>query len=282
VKLDILDFSVYGNEADRESDRLLKAAAEARGHETRIVPISRGAAIPGCGQRVWLRYDLRSHVDLMHIIRLAEDLEKDSHSVFPGARPIVASEDKWETFVALNAGGIPVVETHRLDTEHLRGPKVVLKPRVGWGGTGIKVVDNPDGPLPRLSYGPAHYVWQPFIQHRQTWTVAIAGASTIAVLDKRPLGRDFRTNSAFGELATEVPGPPGAVSVALSALTATGLITGTVDIIEAGGELKALEVNSAPCLWYDDLPGLDLAGPMVECVVEWMDRENENPDLYTP
>lgn len=32
-----------------------------------------------------------------------------------------------------------------------------------------------------------------------------------------------------------------------------------------------LEVNSSPCMPYPDLPGVDLAAPMLRAVLDWME-----------
>lgn len=272
MKLDILDYTVYGNDADEESDSLLKAASEASGYETRIVPLAPDRAVPGLEKRVWARYDLRSRDDLARIVRVVKDLEANGHFVFPSACSILLSEDKWETHLALVSAGVPSVETYDLRVTPPRGRKVVLKPRVGWGGMGMKLLEDANGTFPLLPTGQAQYIWQPFIPHRATLTVVLAGESPVAVLEKRVASRDFRTNAGFGEEAMEARDPGGAVALAVRALRAIDLAAGGVDIIEEDGRLKVLEVNSAPCLWYDNLPGIDLAGSMLPCVMEWMGK----------
>jgi len=270
-KLDILDYSVYGNEADGMSDSLLKAASEASGYGTRIIPLAPDKALPHLEKRVWLRYDLRSGGDLARLVEVAESLETSGRLVFPQARSIMLAEDKWETHLALVGAGAPPVESHELHVTPPPGKRVVLKPRVGWGGMGMSLLEDGAGGFPVSPVGQGEYIWQPFIPHRHTWTIVLAGDSPIAVLEKRANSRDFRTNAGFGEEAVEVPDPGGAAAMAARALKAVGLAAGGVDMIGEGGRLRVLEVNSAPCLWYDNLPGLDLAGPMVRCVMEWME-----------
>jgi glutathione synthase/RimK-type ligase-like ATP-grasp enzyme len=271
MKLDILDYSEYGNEADTESDALLKAASEALGYRTRVITLAPDKTIPKPEKRVWLRYDLRSPGDLTWIINVAEDLAEKGHLLFPSARSILLSEDKWETHLALDEAGVPSVETYGLHMTHPWGARTILKPRVGWGGIGMRVLDD-DAALSFLPEGREHYIWQPFIPHRQTWTVALAGGHLVAILEKRATSNDFRTNAYFGEQAVEVCGPGAAAAIADLALRAVGLVAGAVDVIGVDGQLKVLEVNSAPCLWYDHLPTLDLAGSMLRCVMDWMDR----------
>ena len=262
---------MHGNEADAKSDALLKAASEMLGYRTRIVRLHPDKPVPRLEECIWLRYDLRCRRELAWIVSLAQDLEIKGHLVFPSARSILLSEDKWETHLALIHTGMPLIETHDLYATDPRGDRIVLKPRVGWGGTGMKLLENnAHAPLPLLERR-EEYIWQPFIPHRQTWTVVMAGKSLLTVIEKRATSNDFRTNAHFGEQAFEVEDPGRAADRAALALSAVGLVTGGVDLIEADGQLKVLEVNSAPCLWYDNLPALDMAGPMVRCVTDWMD-----------
>ncbi len=267
MDVDILDYSVYGNQAvDATSDEFLKSALVASGVTARIIPINRGEALSEIGKRVWLRYDLRSLDDLSWIAGLAQRLSGEGHSVFPSERSIRCCEDKWETYLALSEAGVPTIETCDLRATPPDGRRIVVKPRVGWGGMGMEVLERG-----RAAAGPGQgsHIWQPFIEHRQTWTVLLAGASLIAILEKRAGASDFRTNAQFGEEARLAGDPGGAVALAGAALSAAGLVAGGVDIIAQGEEMKVLEVNSAPCLWYDNLPGLDIAGFMVQSVIEW-------------
>jgi len=270
-KLDILDYSVYGNEADSMSDSLLRDASEASGYGTRIIPLAPDKALPHLEKRVWLRYDLRSRGDLARIVEVAESLETSGRLVFPPARSIMLAEDKWETHLALVAAGVPAVESHELHVPPPPGKRVVLKPRIGWGGMGMKLIEGGGGfPVPPLGQG--EYIWQPFIPHRRTWTLVLAGESPVAVLEKRANSRDFRTNAGFGEEAVEAPDPGGTVAIAARALEAVGLTAGGVDIIGEDGRLRVLEVNSAPCLWYDNLPALHIAGSILPRIMQWMEE----------
>ena len=101
----------------------------------------------------------------------------------------------------------------------------------------------------------------------------MAGESLIAILEKRARPDDFRTNAYFGRQAVEVCDPGAATDISARALKAVGLVAGAADVIDVDGQLRVLEVNSAPCLSYDHIPGLDLAGAMLRWVMEWMDKE---------
>jgi glutathione synthase/RimK-type ligase-like ATP-grasp enzyme len=277
MECDILDFSEYGNDADRRSDELLKKALEDYGARTRVVRITREGLVVSPAQRVWLRYDLRSFHDLFFVTGAAEALSAAGHLVFPSALSIRQSEDKWESYLALTAGAIPTVDTFPAADSGRRRGRAVVKPRVGWGGRGMRVVNGCDARESFLTADADNYVVQPFIDHGHTWTAAITGNGYEVLLEKRSKTTDFRTNSEFGEEAEFADDSGGLSELARRALDAFGLVTGTVDLMEVEGKIVVLEVNSAPCLWYDQLPGLDIAGPMARAVMEWFDGLERKP-----
>jgi ribosomal protein S6--L-glutamate ligase len=100
----------------------------------------------------------------------------------------------------------------------------------------------------------------------------VADAREIGTIEKRAGGDDFRTNEACGGSARPATAPGGGVELVVAALDAVGLVTGTADLLELDGGIAVLEVNSAPGLEYPSIPELDLAGPMVACVMRWMDE----------
>ncbi len=272
MECDILDFSEYGNEPDIKSDALLKAALEGLGAKVRVRRLTREGVTTALSKRVWLRYDLRSFRDLFFVINIARTLGEAGHLVFPAAQSIRRSEDKWESYLALGTHGVPTVETYPLGGIGACGPRAVIKPRVGWGGMGMRIV-TPEAPGSEPVPGDGRsYVWQPFVEHGHTWTAAIAGDREATLLQKRSRTGDFRTNSEFGEEAVLAGDPGGLSALAQRAVRAFGLVAGTADIMEVAGRMVVLEVNSAPCLWYDELPDLDLAGPMARAVMEWFER----------
>jgi glutathione synthase/RimK-type ligase-like ATP-grasp enzyme len=273
MECDILDFSEYGNEADRRSDALLKKALEGCGAKVRIIRLARHGIPTPLAKRVWLRYDLRSRADLAFVASAADALTKSGHLVFPGATSIWKSEDKWESYLVLKAAGIPAVDTFSREELARCRDRVVIKPRVGWGGMGIQVI-SPSA-LGRGSWPGADgdHVYQPFVDHSRTWTGVFRGTGSEVFLEKRAGTSDFRTNSRFGEEARLLDDSVRLALPAQRVLSAFGLVVGAVDLMEMEGKVVVLEVNSAPCLWYDEIPDLDLAGPMGRTVIDWFDRE---------
>ena len=270
MDIEILDYSVYGNSCDSDSDRLLAQALERAGLAVRVVALTRDAPVAPTAERLWLRYDLRSSAELRWIVEVAEELERTGHGAFPAARALLQSEDKWETHEALCGASVPTVPSFPVAEICDCGARAVIKPRAGWGGIGQRVVDDTARFDGLTGEDEEDFFCQPFVAHEQTWTVAAAAGRVLTCIEKRPGADDFRTNEHHGGTARWVPPPEGTPALTLAALEAVGLVTGTVDFLEREDRVEVLEVNSAPGLYYPAMPDLDLAGPMVEAVLGWM------------
>ena len=276
-RLDILDFSTYGNLIDRDSDARLESELTALGIGVHVYPIERGpSSPPRLARRVWLRYDLRCPDDLRFIADLALRLKEEGRRVFPNASAIIRAEDKWETYQTLRQAALPTVDSRLASEPAPDGGLTLLKPRVRWGGEGIRILAGPASGAIMPGESLADYICQPFIAHERTLTVAAAGGRAFAAIEKRRSGQDFRTDGDFGLPPRQVPVPPTAGRLACDALAAAGLVAGTVDLIESGGRLVILEVNSAPCLVYDSIPGLNLAKPMARSVIHELEETVED------
>ncbi len=270
MRLDILDYSAYGNAIDAESDACIAAAAAALGIAARIRSIRRGERLLDCAPWVWLRYDLRSPDDLRWICDAAGELARGGRAVFPSAAAILRAEDKRETHAALRAAGVPALECRPVAEIAACGRQAVVKPRVGWGGMGILRVDDTRSFRGPEGFAAEDHVCQTFVPHDRTWTVAATDEGEIAVLEKWRRADDFRTDGDFNREVRRAAPFGNVVAIARAALAAVGLVAGTVDCIEVEGRNAVLEVNSAPCLVYPEIAGLDLAGPMVRRVYAWV------------
>lgn len=268
VYLAILDYSVHGNAIDAESDRLLAEAATAAGWETVVQPIAPGGEVRPEAERVWLRYDLRSRLELSWVVRVAADLRRRGHRVFPSASAILLAEDKWETYHALHEAAVPTPRTVLALDLGRAGLPAIVKPRAGWGGQGNRVVRS-EQERESLELVPAEdYIGQGFIEHCRTWVVPVVqGRELPAIEARREPGRD-------GDVRV-LALPEGGMGLGAAAVAAVGLPAGTADLIESSDRLLVLEVNSAPRIPYPDLPEVDLATPMVRAVLEWMETSAE-------
>lgn len=268
VSLAILDYSVHGNAIDAESDRLLAAAAKAAGMETVVRPMMKGQEIRPDAERIWLRYDLRSRQELSWIVSVAADLGRRGHRVFPSASAILLAEDKWETYHALREAAVPTPRTVLALDWDRAGLPAIVKPRAGWGGQGNRVVRSEQERV-SLELLPAEdYIAQRFIEHCRTWIVPVVQGQELSAIEAR------REPQRDGNVCV-LPLPEGGTGLGAAAVAAVGLPAGTADLIESAEGLLVLEVNSAPRIPYPDLPGVDLATPLVRAVLEWMETSAE-------
>jgi glutathione synthase/RimK-type ligase-like ATP-grasp enzyme len=260
--LEILDYSVYGNAIDAESDRLLAAAAAAAGFRTVVRSIAPGEDVRPDAERVWLRYDLRSRRDLSWIVSVAHALHCASHRVFPAAVSILFAGDKWETYHALRAAGIPTPATRLVLDFSPHAYPAILKPRVAWGGMGHRVLREAADWAPCDVAEDA--IWQPFLPHNRMWILPLAGERVLPAIEER------REPERDGEVRV-FPPPAGSAELAMAAVRALWLPAATVDVIDSPEGPIVLEVNSAPRVPYPALPEVDLATPMVHAVLDWME-----------
>ena len=261
-ELEILDYSVYGNAIDAESDRLLAAAAENEGFRTTVRAIALDQEVRPAAERVWLRYDLRSPGELHWIVGLSERLHAAGHRVFPSALSLVLAGDKWETYQRLRAVAVPTPPTRLSNDPERPGYPLMLKRRVSWGGIGNRVLRGASD-IAATTFSEED-ICQPFIPHQRTWIVPVAGGVELFAIEAR---RDPGHDGDVRLLSL----PEGGAGLASAALKALELAAGTADLMESEQGLLVLEVNSAPRLPYPDLPGADLATPMVRAVLKWME-----------
>jgi len=262
----ILDFSTYDNTYDPKSNALLAQAAGSAGVPTEIVNFAREKIPVVASEKIWLRYDIRSGNDLKWVLEVATALRNSGKKVFPSPKSIWMAEDKWETYLVFKKNEVPTPPTFRAKDLSMCGFPVILKPRVGWGGLGNKILFDENAVQALPPFKKNEYICQPFIEHPRTVIMAVAKSQAICCID------DQGGNAYDDGRVAVIPSPGGALGLALQALRGTGLVTGTVDLIESPEGLKVLEVNSAPRITYPHLPGADLANPMVKTVLEWFQQ----------
>ena len=183
MKAVLLDYSPFGNEHDRRSDLILMGAMKKQGifaHQELISP----CRFPRIKEDlVWFRYDVRSPVDLHWVVEKARKLEKAGHAVFPSSEIIRVAEDKWETWLAFKNRGVKTPPTF-LGNELERCPyPAIIKRRVGWGGMGNEKVFKNEDIKPVLAHLNEFFICQPYIPHRRTIIVSVAGTRGITCIE---------------------------------------------------------------------------------------------------
>jgi hypothetical protein len=186
----------------------------------------------------------------------------------------------WNTDKAYLAGldGVPVVPTLTADDVPAlqeavaRFGRAVVKPRVGAGGSGVLVVDDPGDPrlgveveeVPGL---PARGPWvvQPLVESVRSegeTSVFVLGGQTVSQVDKLPVGDEIRVHEYFGGSSRPVPLRDEAATLAYDAFAvASGLLGrtlhyGRADLLRlADGTLAVSELELVePGLYLDVLP----------------------------
>lgn len=177
-------------------------------------------------------------------------------------------------------GDLPVVPTR--NAEDLAGlvrgvaefGTAVVKPRVGAGGAGVLVVDDPADPRLGLEFidhpelPPARGPWivQPLVESVRTegeTSVFVLAGRPVSQVDKLPSGGEVRVHEHFGGATTPAPLRDEAADLALRACTRVAellghpLDYGRVDQMRlADGTLAVSELEvTEPGLYLDVLPG---------------------------
>jgi glutathione synthase/RimK-type ligase-like ATP-grasp enzyme len=190
----------------------------------------------------------------------------------------------------LAGGALPVVPTRAADTRDELAEAVrefgvaVVKPRVGAGGVGLLVVDDPADPRlgrevqdhPELHTATGPWVVQPLVGSVRTegeTSVFVIDGRVVSQVDKLPVGDEVRVHEHFGGSSRPVAVRDEAAALATAAMEAAAsrwgrpLDYGRVDMMRlddgtlAVSELEVIE----PGLYLDVLPAN--AEPFADLVV---------------
>lgn len=174
---------------------------------------------------------------------------------------------------------VPVVPTVAADSVEeisaavARFGTAVVKPRVGGGGAGVLVVDDPADPRlgvetrehPLLPQAVGPWVVQPLVESVRTegeTSVFVIGGKAVSQVDKKPGGDEIRVHEHFGGSSTPVPVRVDTAALALAAFSVTSALLdreldyGRADMMRlADGTLAISELELVePALYLDVLP----------------------------
>lgn len=205
-----------------------------------------------------------------------------------GAEVFAWNVDK--AYLARLGDGLPVVPTRTASTvdELAAGVRAfgtaVVKPRIGAGGAGVLVVDDPEDPRlgteiddhPELHNGRGPWVVQPLVASVRSegeTSVFVLDGRVVSQVDKVPAGDEIRVHEHFGGTSRPVPLRDEAAALALQGMAAAEralgvrLDYGRVDMMRlADGTLAVSELEvTEPGLYLDVLPSN--ADPFVDLVV---------------
>lgn len=181
-----------------------------------------------------------------------------------------ASVFAWNThkgyLIELAAAGVPVVPTEVAETpEQLaalvsREGRWVVKPAVGAGGVGVRLIDDGIGPTD----GAGPWVVQPYaasVAEEGEVSVFVIDGEPVAQVAKRPAAGEIRVHERYGGSSVPVPLAEEATAPALTACAAAADILGAdlvyarVDLLRLAGRVVVSEVElTEPGLYLDVMP----------------------------
>lgn len=175
--------------------------------------------------------------------------------------------------------GVPVVPTRLADDRAALAAGVaefgtaVVKPRVGAGGAGVLVVDDPSDPRlgldhddhPALPTARGTWIVQPLVESVRTLgetSVFVIDGRAVAQVAKVPGGDEIRVHEHYGGESAPVALRPELAELAASAVSGAGRFAGRsldyarVDLLHHAGRWAVSEIEATePGLYLDVLPG---------------------------
>ena len=183
---------------------------------------------------------LRSSLPIQ--IARARSFEADGVPCINAPSAHVAASDKLAQAVAMEAAGVPHIETHGDGGGWEPSGVVVVKPRIGSSGHGVRLADS--GSLARQ----ADELVQRFVPAALELRCTVVDGRPFGWSRRRPKVGDFRANLAQGGTMETVDGPEAAGEIAAEAVRLLGLEIAGVDLLIEEGEAKILEINAATTL----------------------------------
>lgn len=270
--------------------RRLKEAAQARGHEVRVIKY------PECYVEIEqdkpeVRYRGKSLNDLDVIIpRILPGMtgygtaivrQFEMMGVYTTARSIaiVRSRDKLRSLQLLSKAGVGIPktifsrETSAVDDliDHL-GVPMIIKLASGTQGNGVVLAETRKAAksvIQAFYVNDTSFLMQEYIEEAAgaDIRVFVVGNQVVASMRRQSLDDDFRSNIHQGGTGTPVKLSDVEKRVALKAAKAMGLSICGVDMVTSTRGPLILEVNSAPGLeGIEEVTGRDVASKMIDYI----------------
>jgi ribosomal protein S6--L-glutamate ligase len=278
------------------STQRLKAAAQERGHEVRVLntlrfAIDLSADLPD----LQYRGKLLSHYDAilprigasitfygMAVVRQFEQMDVYTPNTSAG---IANSRDKLRAIQILSRHGIGIPATmfvrDRADViaavEQVGGAPVVIKLLEGTQGIGVILApDNKvaEAVIETLQSTRQNVLIQRFIAESKGKDIRafVIGDRVVAAMRRSAVGDEFRSNVHRGGTTEVVQLDPAYEQVAVRAAQIMGLRVAGVDLLEGADGPLVMEVNSSPGLeGIEGATGLDVAGAIIDFIASQVD-----------
>jgi ribosomal protein S6--L-glutamate ligase len=281
--------AILSRQPDLFSTKALVQAAEARGHEARVmdtlmfdIRISRrkpelyyhgkpvegiDAVIPRIGASItFYGMAVVRQFEMMGVFCLNE------------SQAIARSRDKLRSLQLLcrhDIGVPPTVFTRQAEhvpdcIEKVDGPPVVVKLLQGTQGIGVVLAESERaaGSVVEAFHGlDQNILIQKFIKEAKGADIRafVVGRRVVAAMKRQAVAGEFRSNLHRGGHSTKFRLPPEYRKTALAAARVLGLRVAGVDLIESGDGPMVMEVNSSPGLeGIQKTTGVDVASVIIE------------------
>lgn len=198
------------------------------------------------------------------------------------AQSLVASHDKYLTYLRLREAGVPTPKTYlafgleaaKAAAEKLSYP-VIIKPTDGSWGRFVSLAKSPDDLAAIITQRQAMeselhlYLVQEYVEKPgRDIRVTVVGDRAVAAIYRISSG-DWRTNTARGGKAEPVKIDPELEEIAVRASKAVGAHYSGVDVVESPRGYLVLEVNGVPEFKnVQRVTGVDVAWEIASLVKE--------------
>ena len=284
-----MKIAILSRDASLYSTTRLKEAAEARGHEARIVDYlrcylnitSRRPTVQFQGRELEGFDAVIPRIGASHTFygtAVVRQFELMGTFAANESQAITRSRDKLRSLQLLARSGIglPVTafahSTKDIDglLETVGGAPVIVKLLEGTQGVGVVLAETKkaaESVIAAFRQLDANILVQEYIKEAGGSDIRalVVGNRVVAAIERRGAPGDFRSNLHRGGTASKVKLTPEERSIAVRASRAMGLNVSGVDILRSNHGPVVMEVNSSPGLeGVESASGVDVAGRIID------------------
>ena len=298
-----MKIAILSRDASLYSTDRLKAAAEARGHEAKVIDYlrcylnitSRRPTVLFQGRELEGFDAVIPRIGATHTFygsAVVRQFELMGTFSVNESQAITRSRDKLRSLQLLSTSGIglPVTafahSTKDIDglLETVGGAPVIVKLLEGTQGVGVVLAETKkaaESVIAAFRQLDANILVQEYIKEAGGSDIRclVVGNRVVAAMERRGAPGDFRSNLHRGGSASKVKLTPEERSTAVRAARAMGLNVSGVDILRSNHGPVVMEVNSSPGLeGVEATTGVDVAGK----VIEFIERSSTQPPKTRP
>jgi ribosomal protein S6--L-glutamate ligase len=286
-----MKIAILSRDASLYSTDRLKAAAEARGHDAKVIDYlrcylnitSRRPTVLFQGRELEGFDAVIPRIGATHTFygtAVVRQFELMGTFSVNESQAITRSRDKLRSLQLLSTSGIglPVTafahSTKDIDglLETVGGAPVIVKLLEGTQGVGVVLAETKkaaESVIAAFRQLDANILVQEYIKEAGGSDIRclVVGNRVVAAMERKGAPGDFRSNLHRGGSASKVKLTPEERSTAVRAARAMGLNVSGVDILRSNHGPVVMEVNSSPGLeGVEATTGVDVAGKVVEFI----------------